>query len=358
MTPCRVTGLAVGVRRLTLGCNNYKTLNTGIVIKPGQTIRLHYVLEMVSVAMAAGHPIGFVWCMSVDYDNNKVFVAASDKIYAFNVDATSINQYAQYEAKGATLAMAVSARQNRLYRISQEGEKYYLVCSQLGTGLTIRVYTVPDSSRYVKLALSPDDNMLLAADSLGRRLLVMDSRLCTLVRTIPLSGHPSDVIFGRTSDQAYVTLCGSKRLARVDLVAGAEREWAATGNNPRGLFWSLDSSQLGCCNTTDKQLTLVNPANWSSAIVIGPEVTGVRFSAACWTDDPLYLLVLIEGSGVNGHDGEMDIAYAPNWFTTSKMSFYNKGRPIDIAWLPRLERYVALTRGGLWLVRGYFSDQK
>lgn len=353
MTPCRVTGIAVGARRLTLCYNNHKTLNADIVIKAGQVVRVNYTLTPAALKQLVG--LGLPWGayangMSVDLANDDMYVSnRSNQVLRYHATDSALTGPFPIEALGPQLALAVSSRHGRLFYVCRAGGDTVLVCVDLNTGLVIRKHVQPDSSRYVKLEISPDGNVLLVADSLGRRLLVVDARLCAVVKAVPLSGYPSDVIFGEASDAACVTLCGSNRLAKVDLTSGAELQLAPTGNNPRGLFWSLDRGQLGCCNATDKQLTLVDVGNWASAIVMDPSVGGASFTAACWTDDPFYLMVLIKGR-VNFPDA-LNIVYTRNWFTTSKMV---AGDLIDVAWLPSARRYVVLARDTLRLLRGDF----
>lgn len=352
MTPCRVSGVPVGARRLTLCYNNYRTLNADIAIKPGQVARLHYTMAPIVVKRLVDMSLGWYVAsgLSVDHENNDVYVATNAaQVQRYHVGDSSLVRMPGIDALGPQLALEVSSRNGRLFYVCRAGSDTVLVCADMNTGLVIRKHVQPDNSRYVKLALSPDGDVLLAADSLGRRLLAVDARSGAIVKSVPLSGLPSDVVFGDLPGEAYVTLCGSRRLARVDLSAGEEREWAPTGNNPRSLFWSPDRGQLGCCNATDKQLTIVDLGNWAGATAMDPGIGGDGFPAACWTDEPFYLMVLIDG----GHpSGVLNTVFARNWLTASKLSLGSK--PLDIDRMPALKRYILLTRDSLHLVKGEF----
>lgn len=354
MTPCRVSGIAAGNRRLSLCYNNYKTLNDAIGIKPGQTIRRNYRLSQVSLRIIASASIDYFRCLSVDTVHNEVYAATDGSLLRYQITDSSINIQGSIGIRGVPSALAVDPMIDHFFYVGRYATKTSLVCADLYTGHIIREYVQPDSSRYVDLDLSPDGNVLLVADSLGKRILVIDARLGAILKAIPLTGYPRDIVFGDTPAEAFITLCGTKRIARIDLLTGSEREWAPTGNNPRGLFWSSDRRQLGCCNSTDKQLTIVNLGNWSAAMVDGHTVGGVSFPAACWSDDPFYIIVLIKGNGNNGDVGAVDIIYTRNWNFFNKISLKNKGFPIDIAWMPRLRRYLLATDGGLWLLHGDF----
>lgn len=357
MTPCRVIGIEAGVRRLTLCLNNHKTIDRDIEVKPGQIVRRFYRLSQVEISVIAGAGINYVRCVSVDTVGNEAFAAVAGQLLRYRLTDSSITLHGSICIKGTPTALAVDPGNGRLFYVRRINNKASLACTDLNSGLEIREYIQPDSSRYVKLRISPDGDILLVADSLGRRLLVMDARLFSMVKAIPLSGCPSDVIFGPRPDEAYVTLCSSKRIARVDLEAGQEREWAPTGNNPRGLFWSRDWAQLGCCNSTDKELTLVDMRNWASATgVNGSMVGGVSLPAACWSEDQFYIIVLIRGRGVNEDFGALNIVYTRNWMIFNRISLYNKGFPVEVVRLPRLGRYLLTTDGGFWLLRGDFRD--
>jgi hypothetical protein len=246
--------------------------------------------------------------------------------------------------------IAVSPAANRLYCLLDDNS---LALVDLNSPTIIRRLILPGMSGYTALETSPDGNVVMAADSVNQRLVLLEARLGSVIKYIGLPAGPSDAVFGPTGCEAYVTLPQRRELVRVDLASGTVIASMPTGNTPGDLFWNPDYSDIGWCNRTDKSITIVAIANWSPATAVFGYVAGGSVSGACATSEPVYLLMIIRGQW--GQGISLNYCYLPTWEVNAIAgSTMYTGSIIKVCPAGDRRQYYALWSGCVMLINGEF----
>jgi DNA-binding beta-propeller fold protein YncE len=307
-TPCRIDGLAVGTHALTLRKRWFGVLKQTITIKPGETRRQNFRLDPLQINKKR-YPISGARDLAYDAVHQRAYLASSWSTACGVYDARDSVLTHLYDIElgaGQRLA-AVSPAANRLFCLLDDNS---LALADPGSPSLIRRLVLPGMSGYTALEISPDGNLVMAADSINRRLVLLDARLGSVIKCVGLPAAPSDAVFGPSGAEAYVTLPQPRRMVRVDLASGTVIASMATGNTPGDLFWNPDHSDIGWCNRIDKSITIVNLATWSPATAVFGYGTASVFGA-CATGEPAYLLMIIGDQ--MGQGASLNYCYLPTW---------------------------------------------
>lgn len=333
MTPVKIDGLPVGLHTFTLRHNNYKVMNFTLEVKPGQTRRVYKDLSPITLQRKDTLSIS-----AGDMDLTSEGEIFLTNLWGGNITVVRMDENGQLSvadniyAGASQRLIAANKSANRVFvtRQKPDGEEE-LVGLEIISHKVIRTIYLNNIKYYSALAISPDGNILAAADSLNKRLILIDSRLCTVIKTISTTGFPTDLSFDRNNPmQIYVTQSGANRLDLINLETGAVVNSIATGNSPGGIFWNNYSSQVGFCNRKDVTYTIVNIDNWTKA-TSGRDITGNVIAGACWTANDIYVLWALDRS--------VGTIYMPTWQQTSKI--YNYGPLIEIS-LTSDKRYLLM----------------
>jgi len=338
ITPVKIDGIPVGLHTFTLRHNNYKVMNFTMEVKPGQTRTVYKKLSTISLQRKDTLSIS-----AGDMDLTSEGVIFLTNLWSGNItiariaDNGQISTIDQIDVGAPQRLIAANESANRVFvtRQKPDGEED-LVGLEILSHKIIRSIYLNNIKHYSALAISPDGNILAAADSLNKRLVLIDSRLCTVIKTISTTGFPTDLSFDRNNSlQIYVTQSGINRFDLVNLETGEVANSVATGNSPGGIFWNNHCTQVGFCNRTDITYTVVNIGNWTTA-TSGQDVVGKIIVGACWSSSDVYVLWAM--------DHNVGIMYIPNWQQTSKIYNYvpvGGGQLVEIS-LTGDQRYLLM----------------
>jgi hypothetical protein len=352
-TPTRIDGLPVGDHTITLRKFDRHDLNYRFTIRPGQTTRLTLTMSFVTFGQRDTYALPYPatdW--AVDRRQKRLYVATwGNASPILMYDANSIATGPRLiPIGGSQRRIAADARTNRIFCTRLEPDSSFsLVGIDASAGTVIRRLGLPGAGSFQALALSPDGNTLVVADSLGRRLVVIDGRLCAVIRSISLPGCPGDAAFGTGSDRIYVTYTDLRRAAVIDLTTGTEMASAPTGAAPAGLFWDGQHRTLGVCNTTDRSLTIIDTDSWAAATGLG-EIGGAAIPSACWSREPSHLVILVQGS----QGGAFNTVYLPTWISVKKFAMEGStdGIPLKVARMSDSTAFLVLNTRSIWVVPG------
>lgn len=314
ITPVKMDGIPNGYHEFTLRCNNYKALSFSLEIKPGQTSLVYKVLSPVrllrkdTLHISAGDMelianIGEIYLTNL-YDN--------DITIARMAEDGQISVKEQINVGYPQRLIAVSSPGNKVFftRIKPDAEEE-IVAMDLLSHEIIRTIYLNDIKYYSTLVVSLDGNILVAADSLNKKLFLIDTRLCSIIRTINTVGSPTDVSFDKRNPLGiYVTQSGANLFALINLETGAVINSISTGNSPGAIFWNNYSTEMGFCNRYDLTYTIVKVDDWMAA-TSGRDIAGTFMIGACWSNSDDYMLWAM--------DSMLGIMYMPNWQQTSKI---------------------------------------
>jgi len=318
MTPVKIDGIRVGQHTFTLRHNNYKVTTFQMEVKPGQTRTVYKRLS----------PIFLQKRDTLNVSAGDMELAASGDIFLTNVfgdnitvarmsDNGQISMVDQIYVGGPQRLIAASDIANRVFVTRPKPDSLEdLVGLEIISHKLIRTISVKNVKYYTALAFSPDGNILVAADSSNKRLILIDPHLCSVIKTINTTAYPTDLSFDKNNLlQIYVTQStanqsGANRFDLINLETGAVVSSVSTGNSPGRIFWNNYATQVAFCNRTDLTYTIVNLDNWTKA-TSDREIVGKSIAGACWTASDIYVLWAM--------DHNVGIMYIPNWQQTSKI---------------------------------------
>ena len=320
ITPVKMDGIPVGYHEFTLRYFNCKTESFSLEIKPGQTRMVYKELSPIrllrkdTLGISAGD-------MDLIADKGEIYLT---NLCGNNITVASMSEDGQISVKeqidvgGPQRLIAVNSSANKVFftKIKPDSEEEIVGMNLLSREIIQTIY-LQDIKYYSTLILSPDDSILVAADSLNKKLVLIDTRLCSIIRTINAEGCPTDVSFDKNNPlQIYVTQSGTNQFALINLETGVIVNSISTGNSPGAIFWNNYSTGVGFCNRIDGTYTIVNVDNWSSATSAQDIYFTSTIIDACWSRDEYYVLW--------ARYNVLGTMYMPNWFQTIKI-YNNEG---------------------------------
>ncbi|MBU1355219.1 MAG: PEGA domain-containing protein [Candidatus Edwardsbacteria bacterium] len=314
ITPVKIDGIPVGLHTFTLRHNNFKTMTFSLEVKPGQTRRVYKDLSPITLQKK---DTLFISAGDMDLtDDGDIFLTnlLGDNITVARVsDNGQISTVDQINVGGPQRLIAANKSANRAFftRKMPDSEEEEIVGLEILSHKIIRTIYLNNIKYYSALAISPDGNILAAADSLNKRLILIDSRLCTVIKTISTTGFPTDLSFDRNNPmQIYVTQSGAKRFDLVNLETGVVVNSIGTGESPGAIFWDKEYTRVGFSNRRDLTYTIVDINSWTSA-TSGNQLAGQFVTSVCWSNADDYILWAL--------DYTLGTLYVPNWQQTSKI---------------------------------------
>lgn len=347
-TPCKIDGLAVGAHALTLRKQWFRILRQSITIKPGETRRQNFMLQPVrhTIFNSSFGSSNNERDMAYDPVHRRIYVTSSSDLscraYAIR-DTVAVQLYTIALGTGQRLA-AVSTAANRLFCLLTDNS---MALVDLNSPTVIRRLTLPGMAGYTALRTSPDGNVVMAADSIYKRLVLLDARLGSVIKFVSLPDGPSDALFGPDGNEAYVTMPQTRTLARVDLVNSTIIATMATGNRPDDLFWDPTCQHIGFCNRIDLSVTTVDVGRWNAATG-SFQVGGGIIYGLCSTSEPEYNLVIVSGISLN-------LYYQPTWgIGQIASSRILTGQVLKIHLSGDRRDHYVLCSGGLSIIRSEY----
>ncbi|HTY07563.1 MAG TPA: PEGA domain-containing protein, partial [Candidatus Edwardsbacteria bacterium] len=339
-TPCKIDGIDVGTHALLLRMWNYGIQRQTISIRSGQTAHASAHLQLIDVHGVINSIYGAA-DFAYDPVNQRIYVAtASTQCLVCAVNDTLVTPLYGIELGCGQHLVAVSPVTGRVFCLLDTGA---LAMADPASPNALRWLVLPGMAHYRALQVTPDGNTVVAADSANRRLVLVDARLGSVLRSIGLPGAPGDLLFTPSGSELYVLLPPQRRLIKIDLATGTVLRTAATGNDPTGLFWNADGRSIGFCNRGDHSITMVTLANWSA-------VTAPFNLAATWgsfaTPEPDYIF-FASTSGLY-------CCYLPTWKSSYLLSGSFYGSPIRILASRQARRYYMLSSWGVSVIDAHF----
>lgn len=315
-TPVKIDGIGVGTHKLTLRHDEYKVLSLNVEVKAGETRRINATLSPITVSFS----------LKVLANISDICLSPSDGMMFTSSRGT--NQVSSYSLTGSALsllhstdvgntAMAIAAERNadRVYCLLGDSIINNTIASLYYSSLAIKsLIILPSDGHYNRVCLSPDGNWAVVADSLKKRLVVIDAQKDSITQLVSLTGIPTDVNFGPFGNILYVTQ-KDKRFAKIDIGSGSVLGWLPTGNNPMNIFWKNDNSVAGVCNSTDMNISLFDIGGWVD-VSYANSVGGDFLTTACWSAEPVYLFASFSSYDSTGSLGTVSTIYLPNWGIT------------------------------------------
>jgi len=340
ITPVKIDGIKVGQHTFTLRHNNYKATTFQMEVKPGQVRSVYKNLTSITLLrkdtlwITAGdmcylEETGEIFLSNLS--GNQVTIAKTDN----NGQISVVNRI---ETGTRPRLLAANHSANRLFvtKISSDGEEE-ISGYDLVSGKMVRSIYLRDIKYYSTLTFSPDGSILIAADSLNKKLVLMDPRLCSVIKTIGTPGSPTDISFCNDDPAAvYVTMSGTNLFALIDLESGEVLKSIPTGKNPGAIFWDKGFSRIGFSNRSDLTYTIVNRESWTFASSAN-QISGFLVVSACWSNSQDYILWAM--------DYMLGTLYVPNWQQTSKI--FNGGGQVGPF---KLIKLIRPTEGNILLM--------
>jgi WD40 repeat protein len=326
ITPVKMDGITVGLHNFILRYNNYKALKFSLEIEPGQTRRVYKDLSTISLLrkdtldITAGD-------MCLSGDPGEIFLSNIDDyaktITIARADASGqISETGRIDVGGPQRLIAAHRSANRffittiipdtLWESSIKSDTLEKLSGyELMSGKLVREIRLNDIKYFSALTFSPDGNILVAADSLNKKLFLIDPRLCSVIKTINTPGCPTDISFDKSDpSRVYVTLSGSDMFCRLDLETGVVLSSLTTGISPGAIFWDREYTQVGFSSRSDLTYTIVRKDSWTSA-TSGRDIAGHFVVGCCWSNSRDYVFWAM--------DYMLGTLYVPDWGQTSKI---------------------------------------
>lgn len=291
-TPAKIDGIPVGNRSISLKLSRFKTFQGSIEIRPGETRRMNLVLSAINPHVTARVTLP-VPPRDMAYDPVRQRLYLSHKyvpwIGVYQIMDSTVAKVGEIPAGAEPFRLACHPGLGRLAVCVTDTVKVINLDSWQTVG-----WSVPaPGTRFDRLAYTPDGRALLAADSAGSRVMVLNPQDGSLQRTITLSGCPSDLAIDAASRYIYVTLSDAQRFQRLDLQSGEVANDMATWPTPGTIFRTDDDQVAGYCkvfgsSTSDEIFVPVMVASWTpiettplpfgSALPEGDYIWGACFS--------------------------------------------------------------------------------
>ena len=342
ITPVKMDGIPAGPHTFTLRRNNYKALSFSLEIKQGQTRRVYKDLSSIfltrkdTIGIAAGD-------MDVS-ETGEIFLSGrmNDEITVARMSIHGeLSVVDRIDAGGPQRLIAANDAASMVFvtRIKSDGEEEIVGIERISHKVVRSIY-LRDIKYYSTLIFSPDGNILVAADSMNKKLVIIDPRLCSVIKTIPSSGSPTDISFDPGNyRRIYITMSGPDIFALMDLETDSILKSVSAGNSPGAIFWDNCRSQVGYSDRKDLTYTLVNTATWTKA-TSAKDVVGQFVASVCWSQDENYILWAM--------DYTLGTMFIPNWIQTSKI-FNGHGLSIFKVMEIKMynEKYLLLLNDGM-----------
>jgi hypothetical protein len=315
ITPVKIDGIPVGSHELTVRHFNYKTIKMPVEVKPGQTRRIYQNIPRITLDRKDTLTIN-ASDMCLCRETGEIFLSqrGADEIVVARIDDVGqITVSDRITAGNPQWLVAANRACNMLFfanSIPWSNEQEITAFDLTAKRIVRKIY-LKDIRYYSTLIFSPDGNLLVAADSLNKRLMLIDPRLCSVIDSLDVPGYPTDVCFDvNCPDRVYVTLSGSNRFIHLNLENGEVLRSLDTGNSPGAIFWDKDCRNIGFSSRTDITYTLVNVDTWVCA-TSNSEAAGDFVFGVCATPSSDYLL--------SAGDMMLQIIYLPTWQVAAKI---------------------------------------
>lgn len=319
MTPVKIDDLEVGRHRVTLRRFNYKAVDLDLEVKPAQITRIYRKLDEIRLLRRDTIDINSQ-DMDLLSDDGSICLSNQDRDYVTlawlsSEGQISVNQMINVGAPQRLIAGSSRAGKIFVTRTRPDGEEE-IAAIEILSGRVLHSLSLDDVRYYSTLAVSRDGNLLLAADSMNKRMVLIDPRLCSVVKTINLSGSPTDLCFDSQDPRiVYVTQTSPNQFSRVNLMTGETERSLPTGNSPGAIFPDNRGLRIGFSNRSQLTYGLVSLAEWT--VATSANIIADKFVvSACWSNHDDYVMWAM---GYN-----LGILYLPNWEQTSKI--YNGGQ--------------------------------
>ena len=294
VTPAKIDGISVGLHKVMLRYYNRKDWNGQAEIKPGQTTRLAVSMQEVQPATIQKYNLSGYNPGSMAYvpEARKIVVSFVNVNYMailFLGDSTILA--ASYIDVGGPQKAMVSASYNadRIYTCL---DNYSITSIGLTSGLLIKTFTFSSIQKINDIAFSYDGLKAFVANGVDSSIFIIDAARDSIVKTIKLSGVPTEVTGDITGNYLYVIFKDDRLLSKIDINSGTEVASQATGNEPMGLFWSVDYHTIGLCHSSDRTLLLTDAGAMATAVISPTFVYGQILTDACYSANGYHIWAL------------------------------------------------------------------
>lgn len=261
-TPARLDGIPVGWRSIKIKHYGYKSNTLNVEVRAGELRRLNLRLSAIRP---------YKICQVSHYGSGKD-IAYDDVNQRIYLSHSMVNRVSEYQAIDSMVVLsryfvvgmgpgclACHGGLARLFVTVADTVKVI----NLNSG-NIEAWSVPAvGANFLRLVFSPDGRAVLAADSAGQRILVLDPQNASLIRTINLPGVPSDIAIDGQGRSIYVTITEGQVFQKRDMETDAVINQMATGPLPGTIFRDETDSWCGYCNVRGQTFVPIRVSTWS-----------------------------------------------------------------------------------------------
>lgn len=320
-TPVKIDDISAGEHEISLRMFGLKLLRHNVTIEGGMTKRLYLSLHLLNPQVVAITKIkDFTDDAAFEPNTHKLYLAnRSDYLYIFQIDGPNI--YGPIES----IYLGNSSWQ-RSVAVSREGNRIYaclwsdvIKAINFSTNEIIKNIPIPGAGKMKIVEFNNDGSLAFVADSLAKKIWIIDTKTDSLKDSICLQGSPSDLIIEPNNKYVYVTILEDKSLQEIDIISKTINRTAVTGQNPGGLFYNYQWTMIGFCNMTDLKASIIYRSNWAMGTGPAENLGGEQLSGACITGDNSYLWMLEanlpypSGNFLLCAQGSVVLVYIPTW---------------------------------------------
>jgi DNA-binding beta-propeller fold protein YncE len=317
-TPAKVDNLSAGDHEISLRYFGWKVWKGTATIRPGQMARVSARLQPINPSLSGSQDVDSGGAdMAYEPSLSRLYIAnsygASMTVVELEPGTGKVQGVHSVGIGRAQQLVAACYPARRIY-LNTGGDTLaaFDILSYARTGTIVP----PRPMAYSRLSFAPSGSLLVAADTLGNSLAIIDPGRDSIIRIVPLPGKPGDVDIDPFAMQAIVAFTDLQRVSLVDLGTGRELRAAATGTWPGCIFRNRDGRNAGWCNRADLSLQTIDLAGWTvnrgARIPYGDFLTG-----ACFASDYTHIWTITTRNGTASHRGALYLVYWPNWEVVS-----------------------------------------
>lgn len=320
-TPVKIDAISAGEHEISLRMFGMKLLRHNVTIEGGMTKRLYLSLQLLNPQIVGSVKItDFADDLALEPLTSRLYLAnRSNNLYIFQANGPVISGPIESIFLGNNSwqrSVAVSNSANRIYACLWTDTVKSL---NFNTNQIIKSISIPGAGRMTTVKFTNDGSLAFIADSLAKKIWIIDTASDSLNDSICLSGTPSDLVIEPGNRYLYVTILDDKVLQEIDIIDKTVTRSIATGNNPGGMFNNVQCSTIGFCNRDDKNVTIVNRYNWATGTGPAETLLGEKLPGASLAGDNSYLWLLEtklpypSGDDLLCDSSTVALIYMPTW---------------------------------------------
>jgi DNA-binding beta-propeller fold protein YncE len=314
-SPAKIDNITIGTHKISLRYYRCKEWSQNIEIKAGQTKNLYVKLTPILPSIIQEfslHSNGID--LALDNDLRKIYVAnrSVDYLWELSLGDSTIASTKTIFIGSPQNAVVVNSSVNRGYALL-DGDTISVLDLLSGSAIGRILPTKSFGIKYI--SLSADGSYLYTANYADSSISVFHVGPDTVIKTLNLSGGPSEVVSNKEGDKIYILFKDENKLEVYDVYSGAKLMAITTGIEPMGIFWSQDYQKLGVCNSIERTAMIIDPENLGAAI--SPiNYYGIVLPSACLSNQNIYLWAVGSFYVIPEeplYSGTLTLYYTPTW---------------------------------------------